>query len=245
MTTIVQALGYADGTAIDEIQGKLTNVFPLKPTARGSVQNAELSDVGGNKIKLTVWDHQDLAPHKGRDIYLHAYKPNPKYPAIKVVHGSYVASKDGRGHKAGDTVKTIELSLSKNAVLQYVEVAHQKPIEDKPIDIGDACEIRVTDEGKSVDAPKVSHIQGMTVGMALNNAVQILKHNGPIDLGTLPKQLYSIASDIIRVSQHIEKGNLSPKAEKITAEKSVEILEKAKAGYAPASKEELDDEPPF
>lgn len=49
---------------------------------------------------------------------------------------------------------------------------------------------------------------GQTIGMAINNACNNLTHrNLPLD----PKDLASIASDILRVSKWLEDGNLTPK----------------------------------
>lgn len=70
----------------------------------------------------------------------------------------------------------------------------------------------------SASAPaSAGPIHGATVGMAVNNAVNILKeiYKGIdfFDSNEFPEQLWKIASSIVRVSAHLEKGKLAPKAE--------------------------------
>jgi hypothetical protein len=211
MQTIVQILGYPDGTPIDAVQGKITWVDPLRTTDKGTVQNVTLSDVGGNKIRATVWDHADLSDLKDKEYVLHAPKNNPRFPAIKVVHGSYVARKDTKNHKAGDTVKTVELSVNKNGVFQFIEVfkASAKPSAQSEAEVSSparAVSSHPAGVSGSVGVP-TSSIHGATVGMAINQACTYLIQSGQeLD----PKKVHEIASKLVRVAQHMEKGNLAP-----------------------------------
>lgn len=76
--------------------------------------------------------------------------------------------------------------------------------------------------GQVGGASSSGYINGASVGMAVNNAVEVLKHQGPINMATFAKDIHAIASDILRVSQSLEKGNLLDRTEKtVGATKSV------------------------
>lgn len=68
----------------------------------------------------------------------------------------------------------------------------------------------------SVAAPSVSSTQGITVGMAINNAVNILKYNAEhsnevpliLDLPTLQHQIEQVAMFIISASRRLEAGQV-------------------------------------
>lgn len=244
MQKIVDLQNFPDGTPIEAIQGRITAVYPARSVtgAKGTstVQNAELSDIGGNKVKLTVWDHPDLNPLKDNECVLHN-TGGQRYPGIKVKHGSYVAQKDGRTHKAGDTIKTLELNVTKNGCFQHVEVYNQSKPADKP-----AAEAVSRPSEARPGAPlgamaQSGYINGMTVGMAINNAVKLIAdEKGGYVPETFAKDLYVIASDIIRVSQHIEKGNLAEKKGEKTVGKAPEP-----AKPAPVAAEVPEDDVPF
>ena len=59
---------------------------------------------------------------------------------------------------------------------------------------------------------------GVTVGMAINNAVQILIHNAkaegdvgaPIDLSKLRANVEAVAIDLIIASRRLETGQVAP-----------------------------------
>ncbi len=214
MIKLTDINNFPDGTPIDAIQGRIVEVYEYqrKTGQKGpyTLQNAYIADVGGNKIKLTVWDHPDLAPLKGNEYVLHN-TGGTRFPGIKVRLGSYVAKKDGQQHKAGDTVKTLELNVTKNGCFQHVEVFNQsKPAGAAPAEpVSRAASTPSVNTGGQ--APSQGYINGQTVGMAINNAVKIITEGNGYNPETFAKELYVIASDIIRVSQHIEKGNLSEK----------------------------------
>jgi len=222
MLKITEILNFPDGTPVDAVQGKISAVYPARtvtnPKGSSTVQNAELSDIAGNKIKLTVWDHPDLTPLKDNEYVLHN-TGDKRYPGIKVKHGSYVASKDGRNHKVGDTVKTIELNVNKHGCFQHIEVYNQsKPAGATPA--APASKPVAAEPGPDVPHPypqavKAQGIHGATVGMAVKAALDILAHNGePITIDSIRGTAYEVASEIIRLSQKLEAGRLAPEGKK-------------------------------
>ncbi len=212
MQKILDILNYPDGTPIDAVQGRITAVYPSKTIAGRNgpvtVQNAELSDVGGNKIKLVVWDHPDLAPLKDKEYVLHNTSSKKAYPGIQVKIGSYVANKAGKNHQVGDTVKTFELKVSKEGCFQHIEVFNQSKSPDKASAEPASRPAAAQTGGQVGGSSQGGYINGASVGMAINNAVKIITEGEGYNPELFAKQLYVIASDIIRVSQHMEKGNL-------------------------------------
>lgn len=221
MIKLTEIQNFPDGTPIDAIQGRITAVYPARSVsnAKGTstVQNAELSDVGGNMVKLTVWDHPDLEPLKDKEYVLHN-TGGQRYPGIKVKHGSYVAKKDGRAHKAGDTVKTLELNVTKNGCFQHVEVYNQSKPADKPAAEPVSKPTSAPNQGLGVHTTgfaksEGSYINGAKVGMAINCATQLLvagaeAHGGfPAD-DVLIDRIDWMASQIITLSNRLESGKL-------------------------------------
>lgn len=214
MIKLTDISNFPDGTPIDAIQGKVTAVYPARSVtgAKGTstVQNAELSDVGGNKIRLTVWDHPDLNPLKDNEYVLHN-NGGTRFPGIKVKHGSYVAQKDGRNHKAGDTVKTLELNVTKNGVFQHVEVYNQsKPAGSAPAEPVSKPATGVSNETR-VQTTTSTQINGASVGMAIKAAIDIILAKGREDSPDLIKEIHSLASAIVKIGQSMEKGDLCDK----------------------------------
>lgn len=242
MQKITDILNFPDGTPIDAIQGRISEVYAYekKTGQKGpyTLQKAYIADVGGNKIKLTVWDHPDLAPLKGNEYVLHN-TGGTRYPGIKVRIGSYVATKDGQQHKAGDTVKTLELNVTKNGCFQHVEVFNQnKPAGATPATpVSKPVEAQIG--GQVGGSAQSAYINGQTVGMAINNAVKIICEGAGYNPETFSKQLHVIASDIIRISQTIEKGNLAGGTPKTVEAKP----EPAKT--VPVASPEQDEDVPF
>jgi hypothetical protein len=55
----------------------------------------------------------------------------------------------------------------------------------------------------------------MSVGMGINNVVKLMGDGLiPFNAETFAKDLWKFASEIVRVSQHMEKGNLAEKKDK-------------------------------
>ncbi len=239
MQKILDILNYPDGTPIDAVQGRITAVYPSKTIAGRNgpvtVQNAELSDVGGNKIKLVVWDHPDLAPLKDKEYVLHNTSSKKAYPGIQVKIGSYVANKAGKNHQVGDTVKTFELKVSKEGCFQHIEVFNQSKSPDKASAEPASRPAAAQTGGQVGGSSQGGYINGASVGMAVNNAIQVLMHNGPIDPATFKTRIWNIASEILEVSQKLERG--------VVAEKTVAKAAEPKQVAAPMVDTEEDQVP--
>lgn len=70
------------------------------------------------------------------------------------------------------------------------------------------------------NGPAGSSVNGQTVGMAVKLAGDILLHAAtaeslPVDLSTLQDRLVNIASEIIRASQRLESGQLTPDSQDV------------------------------
>lgn len=110
----------------------------------------------------------------------------------------------GPGIKRGDDYRGgIQLTFGDKVVFKPVGEATQAqpaPAAEEP---------RKT-QGNAVSAPsspQSGRIEGVTVGMAINKAVDILI-DGPDPIGA--DELWRTASMIIRVAQELQSGNLAP-----------------------------------
>ncbi len=120
MHTIPEIKNFPAGAVIEAVQGKISAVYERRningqhgPT---TVQNAELQDGAGNKIKLSVWDHPDLTELKGKEYVLHSSQAGAKRVGVSVKHGSYTPKNSDIAQK------TIELTVNKKGVFQYIQV---------------------------------------------------------------------------------------------------------------------------
>ena len=106
----------------------------------------------------------------------------------------------GPGIKRGDDYRGgIQLTFGDKVVFKPVGEATQAqpaPVAEEP---------RKT-QGNAVSGP--SRIEGVTVGMALNKAVDICMLEGPDSINS--ERLWRTASMIIRVAQELQSGNLAP-----------------------------------
>ncbi len=212
MNTIGQVLTWPHDAIVEALQVKIDKVFPGKTTTTGKfVQNIVLKDVAGNTIKASVWEHSDLTSLQGKEVILHSNRGgNGKIGGVKVSHNSYVAQKDGKNHKAGDTVNSVDLSISKLGTFQFVEVYRQQNPASSAQPTAEAAQPAVTQTTASAGAntgPCTSRpIHGATVGSAVNNACALLIARGE-DLD--PVKIKKIAVGIIKVAIEMESGDLS------------------------------------
>lgn len=130
MLSIPEIQNLSDGMTVDSVQVTVHEVYERRnhdgqngPT---TVQNAVLVDDKGNKIKASAWGHSDLTPLKGQTVILHSTKGNRGLAGVKVRHTTYKATKDFGRYKVGDTVPSVELSVSKTGCFQHVAVYQQQ-----------------------------------------------------------------------------------------------------------------------
>lgn len=185
--TITQILGLPDKCPVAQIQGRVTAAFEIKQINNKPKQDFILDDASGVSIRVSLWGHNaDASFYKGKEVILQA------------------------GPKGGLSVNVYQgkvgLNMSATCTFQLLAV-HQAqtgaPVQ-QPIDLGAGIQVSVTGDPS---APKP--INGVTIGMAINNSCQSLTAMGePLT----KKRIWELASMVVRVSQHMEKGNLSPLA---------------------------------
>lgn len=207
MQDIKTISAWPNGAAVNAVQGKITKVFQLRNFGGKNVQDAELSDAAGNSIPIVAWGQSDLKFYEGKEVVIHAGAKG----GLKIVHDSYVAKKDSRNHKAGDTVNTIKLSVPLSAGWQLVEVYKaQNPNGGAvPVLVPNAPETQ--GKGLCVASQPTTSIHGATVGMAINQACANLTHQG---LELEPDAIHRIASGIVRVALRMERGELAQEGAK-------------------------------
>jgi hypothetical protein len=95
----------------------------------------------------------------------------------------------------------------------FKAVGEPTPTETAP----EAPEPRKTDS-RPIPAP--SRVEGVTVGMAINKAVDTLIAEGAGTATSLVTEanVWRLASDLIRVAQRLQSGDLYPKVEDVTEE---------------------------
>lgn len=107
--TIKDVMNLPDGSMIPSIQGQLAEVYERRVTNTGKgVQDAKLRDASGLEVKLSIWDHPDCTPMKGREVIVQS---GPK-SALKVKFDDY--KKPGKN----------TLSVSGTCTFQFLEVHH-------------------------------------------------------------------------------------------------------------------------
>lgn len=111
----------------------------------------------------------------------------------------------GQGIKRGDDYRGgIQLTFGDKVVFKPVgEATQAQPAS--------AAEEPRKTQGNAVSAPsspQSGRIEGVTVGMALNKAVDICMFEGPDSINS--ERLWRTASMIIRVAQELQSGNLAP-----------------------------------
>lgn len=208
MQTIMAVLGFPNGTPVDSIEGRITTVYDQKkingqggPT---TVQTAVLEDMGGNKIRVSVFGHSDLSPNKGFDVVIFSGRDGK---GVKVKHGSYV-------NKAGVEMKTVELEVGRSGQFQKVEVwkAMNNPQGGPQAGQGvSSPQSDVKTPGNGLEtpqkAPPAQVVRGDKVGMAIKASVDLVVHGVvKIEEDGLEATLHSVAAMLIKVSNELEQG---------------------------------------
>jgi hypothetical protein len=120
--TIKEVMSWPDQTPVDSIRLTITGAYEHKekPGNYGpyTVQNAEAVDAAGDKIRLSIWDHSDVTPLKGREVILSSSKGRGGLEGVRVKHGQYTPNS---GPDQGKVKKTVELEVKKKGQFQGIE----------------------------------------------------------------------------------------------------------------------------
>lgn len=169
------------GTALEAVQASVSKVYPPRTVSGGkAVQNLQLRSGSGTEIKLTAWEHSDLAMYEGREVVIQS---GPK-GGLKVDIDTY----KGRN--------TNYISASRMATFQVVSGG--TPAAQPAV--------AATNPTPAPVAANAVVINGAKVGMCINNAVLFMTQAGE---AFDAKRLHGIASEILRVSQKLENNELS------------------------------------
>ena len=219
------------------------NTMPSKFGAPGSTttrQLIELEDIAGAKIRVTVWDHPDMTEHKGKEYVFHAGKSGK---GLEVRHGSFTSK------QSGQTVNTVELSMSKAGQMQYVEVYKAQNPASGATPSPAATEVAVSPSRPIGSAPMP--INGAKVGMAINNAISLIVADNKqfADTKALMHHVGVLSSDIIKLSNWLESGKLyhdEPTAPVVVPSESMEDQKKANiVGKDGKPNPEADEDVPY
>ncbi len=155
-------------------------------------------------MRVTVWEHDDITPLKGKELIIHGSK-NGKgvFGGINVKHDSYPSKKETNPDGTPKIIQTIELSIAKNGMFQAVEVYHQQKGTVAPAPA--AAPVSETTFTATASAAKPSYVRGDKVGMALKMAGDIILSEG-YNADTFQPRLITLASQIIKVSNWLEQG---------------------------------------
>jgi hypothetical protein len=118
----------------------------------------------------------------------------------------------GPGIRRGDDYNgKVGVTFGEKVVFKAVEGA--APAQTSP----EAPEPRKS-EGKAVSGP--ARVEGVTVGMAINKAVDALiaESQGTSSSLVNEENVWRVASDLIRVAQRLQSGDLHPKTETVGEE---------------------------
>jgi hypothetical protein len=208
MITIVEALKLPDQCPVEQIQGRISKVYEhiIINTKYGEKpkQNFAFGDGAGNKMEGEVWGHADLkGTYEGKEVVIRQGKPGK---GLKVKHDSY--------DKNGETIKSIILEVSSAGQFQIVSgaPAAPQPQAKAPSEPSAAPQAQSPQPATKTSG---TAINGAKVGMALNNAVLLLTNQGNVNPSM--EVIAKVASQIIRLSNWLEEGNLVPEDPKSTA----------------------------
>lgn len=204
-----------DDDVIKAVKGTLTKLYPRKSgvgdNGPWSFESGELSD-GKTSVKITFKDREALPKEmKGRQIYILAYHGEKGWSGVKKKTDDY---------KPENPVPMIW--VTKTAEVTLVEGGAPAKEQDAGGDDGDVAPKtkagNPTYQQKPTPANITGHntpVFGGTVGMAIKEGVAWVRELGasPNDPAAF-KQIYEIASDLIRISRKLESGELAPNTKK-------------------------------
>lgn len=200
--------------------GRITNIYPRR-TGEGqngawSVQNL-VFEQGGERINVSAWEKEEFPKTMEGKVYtICAFKGQKGWSGVYASDGK---TKEGAIRR--------EIRTTKSADYIEGELANQpvnapQPTEHINAPSGNQNAPTVK---PSAAKPDFAHgVFGGTVGMAIKEACNVVNQ-----LGTDPfsadysKQVWQVASDLIRVSSALEAGKLAPKSGSKPEQKKDEI----------------------
>lgn len=186
--SIDELMSLPDKTQIQGFSGKVERVFEKKA---GKVPQNMIISCGGKEMRCAVWDHPDCSVYEGKEVII--------LPGGR--GGLAISDNDYQGKV------TRKLSISKSCTFQVVAVHAAAPAQRA---LGGASGGTILPTPASSQPSPV--IRGEKVGMAINNAILIMTEQGVPFSG---EELHKYASEIIKVSQRLEAGELAQKKEDV------------------------------
>jgi hypothetical protein len=200
--TIAMVKSFPVGTPVPMIQGVITEVYEYKTNVgkhQATIQSAILRDNAGDKIRLNIWNHKDYAPDKGRAITIIAVTEKGKCSTRSMANDYY-------------TPPAIELEVTKTSQILFSGSSDATPPPDHSEQGNSGSEAPPT---STKSAPVARRIDGKNVGMCVKEAVGIVMRvegADTLDFVLSPdfsRDVWTIASDLIRVSGELEEGKLA------------------------------------
>lgn len=273
--TLASALDQAVGTTIEGIENLRVNKVDQRKTGVGkqnnkpySFQNLHVSDRGDRSV-VQVWNFPDLSSLEGGIINLES---------------TFGKDSEVYGVMVDEYKNERRIKLSESGLIDNIEDAKTSPenqwqnIEahsgnkggnnDRRQDNRRGNDRRRDDRqeepprsrgGSPTRGPSDRHekkpIFGATVGMAINQAVAIIRES-PDSGGNKPdmnyflsrqfsQDAYTIASDILRIAERLERGDIAPSAkQREEASRSVEYRQPQSRSEQRAAARQARDEPP-
>lgn len=202
MSTIKEIKGWPVGTIIPNLSATAKVVFQRK-TGEGqygpwSVQGVVLADETGDEIQASCWGFDDLSYIKGQTVAVASTGKNHKTgktQGVELVEGK---GKDGTarlelkvGHKTGGFIGGSTPSPESTKPMASQTAIPAIPSHSAPQPVSGA-----------------SRIEGVTVGMAINKAVDLAITSGE----TSDDNIWKKASMLIRLSAKLQAGQLAPES---------------------------------
>lgn len=161
---------------------------------------------------------QGLTPIKGGTFYVGKIA-DPKFPTVQIDAAFFrkdaaqfdggVCSFSGQGMKRTEYNGTPKVTIGEKAQIKYLG-APQEAVSS-PTSTNTPVNGQNAPQRPSPPPNGQPAVLGMTVGMALNNAIRLIQARGQEEDVSLSEEIYNLASDIIRLSRVLEEGKLAPK----------------------------------
>lgn len=193
---------------LEPISGVLTEVYPAETKSHPQYgdkvsQNAKLTQ--GNDFIYVEFSGfpQDMMAAKGQQVTLRSTQTQHGWNGVKV--NRYNSQKLGK--------EVCNLRVTSSAQVTVGQPTYNT--EGQQVQSDQTTQAYHTNQASQPTparqaAPQGNTlIPGMTVGMAINNACELLKGKAEPGTAQFSEALHQVASDIIRVSEYLTGGNLA------------------------------------